>query len=333
MAAKIIAAVLAFQLGLAPCAANITTYSNSADTAAVQTDIAQSVIGHRYADKAEGIAYFEKNDTYYNNLSQRDLNWRMKKIGANAEELREYAKKQVMDFTDEEKQYIDSRLARISQRFDEIGFKYPLDKDIVLVKTTMSEEMDAGGYTFENYIFLGESLIDDYLDAGEDYAYLMDEVLAHEICHVLTRNDRDFRAKLYRSIGFELGDEPEFSDEVKTKILSNPDVEKYDCYSYFTVDGKKKKGTVVSVFDEDYKEGEYAFKYMVPYVVFYDEPDKIYPISEISDFYDVFGKNTEYIIAAEECLADNFSFAVVYGDKANYSSPEIIKYILKVMSE
>ena len=329
MVGKIIALIIAFQVGFYPYAAKIASYDDSA----VTQQAVQNHIGHKYADKAEGIAYFEKNDAYYNNLSQRDLNWRMKKTGANVAELREYAKQQVRDFTDEEKQYLDNRLAHISQRFDEIGFKYSLDKDIVFVKTTMSEEMDAGGYTFENYIFLGESMIDEYLEKGEDYFNTMDEILAHEICHVLSRNDRDFRAKLYKSIGFELGNEPEFSGEVREKILSNPDVEKYDCFSYFTVNGEKKKGTVVSVFNEDYKEGEYAFKYIVPYVVFYDEPNKIYPISEILDFYEVFGKNTEYIIAAEECLADNFSFAVVYGENQDYESPEIIKYILNVMKE
>jgi hypothetical protein len=42
----------------------------------------------------------------------------------------------------------------------------------------------------------------------------------------------------------------------------------------------------------------------------------------------VFGENTDYTIDPEEVLADNFSFAVVYGrDGREYESPWIIDEI------
>jgi hypothetical protein len=51
----------------------------------------------------------------------------------------------------------------------------------------------------------------------------------------------------------------------------------------------------------------------------------------------VFGKNTGYVNDPEECLADNFSYALVYGiegrDKQGYPNPEIIQGILDYLKK
>jgi hypothetical protein len=44
------------------------------------------------------------------------------------------------------------------------------------------------------------------------------------------------------------------------------------------------------------------------------------------------GKNTDYVDASEECMADNFSFAVVLGlDGMNYESPWLIEKIIALL--
>ena len=298
------------------------------DTSDVSSDIAHRAIPFKFGTKDECIEFFKQNDKYYNLLNQTDLNWRMRKIGATVEEYKNYALGEALDFTDEETLYYIERLAGVQDKLNALGYDYTLDKQIVFFKTTTQEEMDSGAYTFENCIFLGEWLYDYYKENGEDINNYVEEVFAHEIFHVLTRNDPEFRAKMYKAIGFEIGEEPDFSSEVKARLVSNPDVEKFDCYSYFTLNGEKKKGTVVSYYSSDYTDGENAFDYICPGIVFYDEPDKIYPAEDISDFYDVLGKNTDYVIAAEECMADNFSFAVVEGLDGDYNEPQIIEYIV-----
>ena len=297
-----------------------------------ETDVAYRSIPFKFGSKEECIDFFKQNDKYYNSLTQTDLNWRMRKKGASVEEYKKYAYGEILDFSDEETLYFMERLGAVQDKLNALGYNYTLDKQIVFFKTTTCEEMDAGAYTFENYVFLGEWLYDYYKEHGEDINDYVEEVLAHEIFHVLTRNDPDFRAKIYKAINFEIGEEPDFSKEVNAQLLSNPDVEKFDCYSYFTLNGKKKKGTVVSYFSSDYVEDEEAFDYIYPGIVFYDEPNKIYPAEEIPDFYEVLGKNTDYVIAAEECIADNFSFAVVKGMNDDYNDPQIIEYIIKVLN-
>ncbi|MCR5709500.1 MAG: hypothetical protein K6G79_03340 [Bacteroidales bacterium] len=42
------------------------------------------------------------------------------------------------------------------------------------------------------------------------------------------------------------------------------------------------------------------------------------PIEDGPGFYDVMGRNTDYICVPEECLADNFSFLISYGFFGRY---------------
>ena len=50
----------------------------------------------------------------------------------------------------------------------------------------------------------------------------------------------------------------------------------------------------------------------------------------------MFGTNTGYVIDPEECMADNFAFAMLYGIEGEngkgYPNPEIIQGIIDIMS-
>lgn len=73
--------------------------------------------------------------------------------------------------------------------------------------------------------------------------------------------------------------------------------------------------------------------------------DTMIPIEQVSDFYQVVGHNTDYVIAAEECIADNFGFLIGYGFNGHYDfvdnkiqfvpyqSPQLIQNIHKTMLE
>lgn len=65
------------------------------------------------------------------------------------------------------------------------------------------------------------------------------------------------------------------------------------------------------------------------------EDGTLYSYKDASDFYDVVGYNTDYCEDPEECMAKNFSYAVVYGtegpSKQGYKTPEIIEKIISYM--
>ena len=80
-----------------------------------------------------------------------------------------------------------------------------------------------------------------------------------------------------------------------------------------------------------------ALDYGTTALVPVDGTDAYYPKDQVSNFDQIFGTNTGYVIDPEECMADNFSYDVVYGmdgpNNEGYSNPEIIEGIFEALSK
>ncbi|MCQ2014887.1 hypothetical protein [Clostridium butyricum] len=310
------------------CAGNTTNKNQNNENTNQQVDAAEGKITYRFADAAEGIELRMANTDYFDNLTQNDLDYRTGKSGATLDEYKELVKKQGEDFTEEEKKVLGDTIARIQARFDEIGFDYPLKDEIVFVKNKMEDEFGATAYTHKNQIYLEGSNI----EFMKDKVPLLDGVIAHELFHIISRNDPKLRQAIYSVFGFTITDEPDFTPELSDMFASNPDVEKFDSYATFNINGKPTKAVVVTLL-KPYKDGQLLGDNMSPAIVPYDNPDTYYTIDQVSDFWDVFGENTPYVITTEEGIADNFTSAVIYGmDGRGYKNPEIIQSILDVLA-
>lgn len=308
------------------------TSENTGETSSVTSNVDSKkiTIPHRYADASEGIKLRMANTEYFEKMTQNNLDYRVGKKGATVEDFKALAQEQGDDFTEEEKQGIDETLKRIEERFSEIGFHYPSDLEIVFVKNKMKDEYGAVAYTHKNEIYLEG----DNLDFMLTIPGLLDGTIAHELFHILSRNDPEFREKMYDILGFTIADEPDFSPEIRDILGSNPDVEAFDSYTMFNINGEMTKGVVVTLLKNPYSEGANLFDNLSTGIVPYDNPNVYYTIDEVSNFWDVFGENSNYIIATEEAIADNFSSAVIYGmDGRGYKNPEIIQSILDVMAD
>ena len=80
------------------------------------------------------------------------------------------------------------------------------------------------------------------------------------------------------------------------------------------------------------KEGDDLLSWSSTVLIPTDNLSEIYYKDDASDFWEVIGKNTEYVTAAEECIADNFAFAILFGKNGiKYNSPEIIANIIEYM--
>lgn len=288
-------------------------------------------ISFRFADALEGVERRYAQTQFFDGITQNDLDYRLQKKGATLDEYKALIADNTRDFTDDEKKLITNAVAYVAQRFDEIGFGWPISDEVIFISTTMQEESGTWAYTHGTDIYIGSNLTADVFDGTVSFEVFI-EVIAHEIFHVLSRNVPEIRAQMYSLIGFEICPPPEFSDDVRAHIISNPDVENYDCAAEFTVDGKKEKATIIFYapdFDERDPQGFMDSGYAA--VVPYSAPDKVYAYTDVADFFDVVGNNTDYVIAAEECMADNFSFAIAYDMNAEYNSPEIIQAILNTL--
>ena len=160
--------------------------------------MAENVIfTYRFADAEEAATLLLSNRTYYENLNQMDLDFRMQKKGATLEELEAFVPTQMLDFTDEEKQAIDEGMNLIENVCRNQGYVLPKTDGIVFVKTTMHEESDAGAYTHGTQIYLGERLMNFGISAVPEEKEAFQVILAHELFHCLTRNHPDFRKDMY----------------------------------------------------------------------------------------------------------------------------------------
>lgn len=145
---------------------------------------------------------------------------------------------------------------------------------------------------------------------------------------------------MYSLIGFTAtGDDFVFSPDIQNRILANPDVEHIDNYAEFTINGEKRNCELLVLYTKTWEEayaevGDEAsfFNYQEVVLVPIDALDTYYLVEEASDFWDVVGRNTDYVIAPEECMADNFGYSLVYGlDGKEYQTPELIANIINAL--
>jgi len=280
-------------------------------------------LGFRFADAAEAAELLLANRDYYENLNQMDLDYRMQKKGATLAELEAHAARQTRDYTPEEKETLTGIMADIEQRCKKAGYKLPAINNIVFAKTTMEEECGAMGYTHGTQIYLNGKFFDR--DAVQQA-----EIVAHEIFHCLTRNHPDFRKEMYEILGFTVVEKDfDFGPQVRSAMISNPDVERHNSYAAFNIGGKMMNCALVFTTKKPFeKPGDTFFTEMMVGLVPIDDLSFMYDSKEATNFFEVFGRNTDYVIDPEETLADNFAYTIVYGlDGKDYPSPEIIRAI------
>jgi hypothetical protein len=130
---------------------------------------------------------------------------------------------------------------------------------------------------------------------------------------------------MYAVLSFTVvGDDYAFPQEVRDIIISNPDVEHHNSYASFEINGQVTDCTVILTAKPFENRGEYFVDYMKPCLVPVDDFNTVYTAEDAANFWDVFGRNTDYVIDPEETLADNFALLFTKGPKAKYETPEII---------
>lgn len=294
---------------------------------------AQKKISYRFATRAEAQMLITDIDNFTNKLNSFDINLRLGKEDGKKSELLRLAMNETLNWSGNEKKKITTAFKSLQAKIDKQKLKIKFPREVILVKTSMKEEMNVAAYTRKNWIALGEKYINE--STAENLEYL----LAHELFHLLTRSNKDFKKSVYSVIGFNVTDrELFFPIDIIEKRISNPDIEQYDSYAEFTINGKKQKCSMMiysSVpFSPEKTLSDYLSVGLIPLnenLIPLQENGKtvIYSIEQAEDFYQKVGENTKYIINPEEILADNFAFLVT--QKKNLPNPEITEKIAAVL--
>lgn len=263
---------------------------------------------------------------YYENWGEFDIMSRIKRM-TTLDSIKLFAQQQVYSWDDSAKESVEESVKQMNEMIQENGYNLPLPASVPFIRTSMREEGGAAAYTRKDGIVMGYRA-----------HYMGVELVAHELFHTLTRNNPKFKKEMYNLIGFKiLKKEIEVPVSFKNKIITNPDVEHHNAYATFTINGEKKDCTMYIYSNEEWRGGSF-FNYMKIGLVEIDkkkckailkdgEPI-IHSIEDATDFYDIVGRNTGYVIDPEEILADNFSY-IFYGDPSSDLGKSIQKLLKK----
>lgn len=288
-------------------------------------------INLRFVDAAEASRLLSTEDAMTDQWSKFDYEARLGRKGGTKQELLDFISQQARDWSNADKEKMQKAAEVLNQIIREQQLNLPLPQEIRILKTTMAEEGGAGGYTRKDYIVIEEN-VDKFSDATAQY------LLAHELFHILTRNNPDFRSRMYKLIGFSIADR-EFKrpDDLRDVLITNPDVNRFDSYATFTINNERKSCAMIIYSAKPY-EGDSFFKYLTIGLVPLKDgsPEKkqgktiVYSVEQACDFFEKVGRNTDYIINPEEILAENFA-GVLLGKQAQ--TPELHDKIRKALKK
>jgi hypothetical protein len=273
-------------------------------------------------------------DDYTAVLSKFDLQSKTGKQGdAALKDYLEYSAKQVVKWEDSEKDNMMNIMASVSKKISALGLKLNMPAEIQLIKSTMKNEGSSEGYTRGNYIVLKDSRVGDSNDR-------MENLFMHELFHVLSRYDKTMSEKVYNTMGFKKTNEVKYPPQISDLRISNPDAPFNDFY--ITVNHLDKPVDVMIILfaSKPYEGGSFFSYLQIGLLVvendgykkaahYVDGQPQILKIKEVKNFYEQIGKNSDYIIHAEELSADQF-VQLLNQDK-DLPNPEIIEAMKKAM--
>ena len=298
-----------------------------------QTKQANS-LNFRFATRAEAQMLVTDIDNFSNGLNQFDIDLRLQKANSRKSEWLRLAMNETVNWSEDEKIKVTKAFNMIKSNIKKLKLNLTYPDEIVLLKTTMKEELNMGAYTRKNWIAIGENMLSKA--SNEQLLYLV----GHELFHILTRKSVEFKRAAYATIGFNVVDhEIILPTDVITKRISNPDIERRDSYVELNVDGKNTKCVQVVYTTKPYTEGgidDYLNVGFIPLnedliPMMKDGQTVIYPKYYVEEeFHKKVGNNTPYLIDPEEILADNFSFMLI--NKKDLANPEITEALKKAFS-
>lgn len=283
------------------------------------------------ADVPQGIALLSEHDDYLGTMTPLDRRIRLGgREPSDEAALVARIAGEVRALTPGEVEIVRDVVAQIARELLALGLDLPLPSVIGLVKTTGREEVDPPfglAYTRGTTIVLDEAAFRD-----------AEELLPHELFHVLTRNAPALRDALYEVIGYHRVPEIELPSELEHRRLTNPD-------SPFPehVIRVRAEGADVDVFNLLVARGPYRgghlFEYLVPVLVALDDQCRVvvdangnarlFEIEEVDGYYDQIGRNTSYVMQPEEVLADDF--VLVLRGERRVPTPRVLDAMLDVL--
>lgn len=296
---------------------------------AQDVDFRPGCVAH-FAAPAEAAEILGQKDEFIERLSPFDRSARMRtEQPVLPEEFLKFVKANATEWVEADQARLRKAIAELRPALERLPIAFP--RKISLVKTTGAEEGHAF-YTRDTAIMMPEK------ESGPPDEELLKRTIAHELFHILSRNNPDLREKLYRAIGFAKCKEIAFPEELKSRRITNPDAPRNDHSIRVRVNDKEMDVVPILYANSsnyDPAKGGEFFNYLqlgfLPLSKSSKAGTQPVTLQQMSGFFEQVGRNTKYIIHPEEILAENF--ALLMTDERDVQSPEILKKMQAVLGQ
>jgi len=284
-----------------------------------------------FATAEQGAEILRTRDEYVRSLSPFDRAAKMKTDQEVSEEaFLKFSAAQAVAWTDADKAKLQPLLDDLRPRIDALPVQWPAQ--VLFVKTTGEEEGNAA-YTRANAIFLPPSQLSLSADA-------LRFLIAHELFHVLSRQNPALRTELYAAIGYHPCGPVVLPPKLAAVRISNPDAPVNEHCIRVGLDGGQVQVTPI-LFSRsekyDVAKGGTFFNYLELKFMRVDSGAPptdaqvhLADVKELTGFIEQIGGNTGYIIHPEETVADNF--AIMLLGKPGIPSPEIVQKVKDIVT-
>jgi hypothetical protein len=290
--------------------------------------------GFAFAAVAQARAILGARDDYVRATAPLERSAKMR-TGEPVDEARyvRYMESAPRAWTEDEQRALDPLLRQLDQFI--AGLKWSRPKQILLIKA--KEGFTEGlPHTRANAIVLPDGIV---ASPPAPLPY----ILAHELFHVLSRNNPELRERLYAAIGFRPCAKVEIPESVAKLRITNPDAPEsrhtiavrhqgrpvealpYPRLASETVDpsqGFQENARVGWLLVE--RQGDTCKA----------RPGDAIASQDLQGLYEQVGRNTEYLWHAEEILADNFALLFLRkqpSEQAQLPSPEILRKLEDIL--
>lgn len=230
----------------------------------------------------------------------------------------------VQPWSDTDRATVQAALASIRPQLAALNL--PLPQAVVFVRFTGAAEGNAP-HTRGNAVLLTEGSL--------TRPAALARLIAHELFHIASRQDKAWRDAMYATVGFASIDEVSLPPPLASRKITNPDAPRIDvAVKIYTADGIAWVSPLLqSTVDRyDASRGSEFFAVMrlqwlevargesPPTKAQLSDPPRLHNTADLRGFFEQIGRNTQYIIHPEEILAENFA-QLATGESG--ASPEV----------
>lgn len=257
-----------------------------------------------FATKEEATLKLGTSDAYTQALTKFDIASRTRNAANDEEQdYLEFAASQAQEWTAAEITSLKTVINNVQSKIEGMGLNLDFPENIDIVKSAMLEEGGAVSYTRQEFIVVKGAVEED--------------LIIHELFHILSRNNPDSRDALFQTINFEKSNRIEYPASIKPQVITNPDAPFLDHTIKLQIDGEEKEAVIILYAGKDYDGGTF-FNYINRKLMLVEGEANnktaiivngmpiLKEFGDASDFYAKIGNNTSYTLHPEEILADHF---------------------------